>query len=105
MKRTLAATALAAATLTACGHHADTIAAPDCAKVWRAGAILPANYDGCREGGEFLSGTPMVCSGARALFTMGQSEWAFTGGKVQRVKWLQSNPGYLFASTQSCRPA
>lgn len=91
MRKTIAASAasLLALTLSACGGNDDKTTnsddealAPACSEVWVAGQTLPADYEGCMNGGTLEAAASFNCEDGSSLFQFEDDFWAFGGQEI-----------------------
>ncbi len=64
-------------------------AAPDwpaCGEVWVGGAKLPADYQGCLDGGTAVKAKNQYCEFGKKLVTYADQFWAVRGGTVNDAK-------------------
>jgi len=54
----------------------------DCADVWIEGANLPADYDGCQEGGKRVLAAIFECTDGPGLTGYDERLYAFLGGEI-----------------------
>lgn len=82
------------AALSACGSSSNDAAndtsgptssgassVPSCGDVWKAGATLPADYDGCMNGDMLEAAAFFTCGDGSKLYQYASDFWAF-GGKT-----------------------
>lgn len=63
---------------------APPVALPACDKVWRKGATLPGDYDGCTKGGKDVEAEGLDCSSGQVIVRFADRFWAVPGGRIHR---------------------
>lgn len=58
--------------------------APACDVIWKAGRTLPADYDGCAEGGAAGSEETVECTDGSRLVAYADTFYARTGGTIRQ---------------------
>jgi hypothetical protein len=74
-----------------------------CSSVWVDGATLPRGYDGCDDGGSFVSRDVLECSSGQRMVRFDDHYYAVLGGTISETESvLDEDSGYRDA-VASCR--
>jgi hypothetical protein len=78
-------------------------AAPACDEIWVVGGTIPANYQGCNDGADFVPRDGVGCSSGQWLGHYDDRYYGVLGGKVREAESsLKDDIGYRDA-VASCR--
>lgn len=85
------------------GATSSAAAGEACSEVWVEGEKLPSRYDGCDDGGSFVSKDVLSCSSGQRMVRFDDHYYAVLGGTIHETESvLDKDVGYRDA-VASCR--